>query len=98
MKGLLSAAGVFVYVALISLFFSNTKDMFGSVPTPNMLIPMMMLLLFVFSAAVTGLLVFGGPVYLFLDNRKGEAVKLLSSTLFFLLVLVLLVILALLGI
>jgi hypothetical protein len=39
-----------------------------------------MLLLFVTSAAITGFLVFGKPVMLYIDGKKREAVSLLGYT------------------
>ena len=49
--------------------------------------PIAMLLLFVFSAALTGYLVFGKPALLYLDGKKKDAVNLLTYTLSFLFVL-----------
>ena len=54
--------------------------------------PLAMLLLFVFSAAVTASLVFGKPILLYLDNFKKEAFKLLLYTLAFLFIAILIVI------
>jgi hypothetical protein len=45
------------------------------------LAPIAMLLLFVFSAALTGFLVFGQPAILYLDGKKKEALTLLGYTL-----------------
>ena len=42
--------------------------------------PVMVLMLFVFSALVTGLLVFGYPIWLYLKGEKNNAVKLLLYT------------------
>jgi uncharacterized membrane protein len=43
--------------------------------------PMAMLMLFVFSAAVTSGLVLGRPIMWYLDGKKKEAIHLLVSTL-----------------
>ena len=40
-----------------------------------------MLMLFVFSAAVTGSLIFGQPVLWYLDGKKKDALTLLTYTL-----------------
>jgi len=47
----------------------------------NFLVPMVMLFLLVFSAALTGFLVFGQPAILYLDGKKKEALNLLAYTL-----------------
>lgn len=42
---------------------------------------MVMLLLFVFSAALTGALIFGRPILWYLDGKKREAILLFFYTL-----------------
>lgn len=79
-----------LYVIIIGAFFFSAKNIFGSGPD-NMLIPVAMLLLFVFSAALTGGLVLGRPVLWYLDGRKNEAVKLFAYTLAVLFVVMILV-------
>ena len=68
-----------LYVALVSSF------MFYAPRVPDekisVLFPMAMLMLFVFSAAFTGSMVFGKPVLWYLDGKKKEAVQLLAATL-----------------
>jgi hypothetical protein len=71
-----------LYVILIGAFFINAQSIFGPVDPP--LIPIAMLLLFVFSAALCGSLVFGTPILWYLDGKKKEAMKLLGYTLIFL--------------
>ena len=67
-----------IYIILVgSLIFSfqifaPQKDI--------IIIPIAMLLLFVCSAAITGFLVFGKPVMLYIDGKKKEAISLLSYT------------------
>src|SRR5690349_2669704 len=78
-RALIDSLGTFVYIVLIvSLIFS--LQMFSSKPD-NILIPIAMLLLFVCSAAITGFLVFGKPIMLYIDGKKKEAVSLLIYTL-----------------
>jgi hypothetical protein len=48
------------------------------------LAPIAMLLLFVFSASLTGFLVVGKPLQLYIDGKKKEALSLLFNTLLFL--------------
>ena len=45
------------------------------------LVPIAMLLLLVFSAALVGILIFGRPAMWYLDGRKRDAMVLLGSTL-----------------
>jgi len=82
--GLAQAAGVLAYVAAISWIITNGEYLFGKMPT--VWGPILMLLLLVFSAAVTGSLVFAKPVILYLQDRKVEGLGLLFLTLSFLLI------------
>lgn len=75
---LINAVGVFVYVMLVVLVMTNGEKIFGQME--NFWGPVAFLLLFVFSALVCGLLVFGRPIYLWFDNNKKEAVKMLLFT------------------
>lgn len=50
----------------------------------TILIPITMLLLFVFSAALTGFLIFGRSAMLYVDGKKIEALRLLMYTILFL--------------
>lgn len=75
---LINAVGVFVYVMLVVLVMTNGEKIFGQME--NFWGPVVFLLLFVFSALVCGLLVFGRPIYLWFDNNKKEAVKMLLFT------------------
>jgi len=76
----ISAIGTAVYVSLIaSVMFFAEKGLLGSNRT--ILIPIAMLMLFVFSAAFTGFLVFGRPIIWYWDGKKKEALALLFYTL-----------------
>jgi len=66
----MAVGGFMYYGSVIKLGRSNT-----------MLIPMTLLLLFVFSAALTGFLIFGKPAQLYVDGKKKEALSLLTYTL-----------------
>jgi hypothetical protein len=79
-----------LYVILIGGFFFSAKSIFGNGPD-NALIPMAMLLLFVFSAALTGALVLGRPILWYIEGRKSDAVKLFTYTLAVLFVVMILV-------
>ncbi|MBI2818553.1 MAG: hypothetical protein HYX73_01110 [Acidobacteria bacterium] len=76
---LLNAAGTAAYVAAVGSFLFYAPRMFGR--GNSVLIPITMLLLFVFSAALTGALVLGRPILWYVDGKKKEAISLLVSTL-----------------
>lgn len=80
-NALSSAVGVAVYVFIISFFINYADRIFGNVPGNKFLGPIAFLLTFVFSAAITGSLVLGRPIILFLDNKRAEAFKLFFCTL-----------------
>ena len=76
------------YIALLmSFLFYVPKHFFPEEPN-TVLVPIMMLMLFVFSAAVTSGLVLGRPLLWYLDGKKKEAVSLFISTLGFLFALI----------
>jgi len=85
----MSVTGVLIYVMLISLLMINGDKLFGKMD--GYIGPVAFLMLFVFSVAVTGLLVLGRPTYLFLSGEKAEAVKLFFYTLTWMFVIVLVV-------
>lgn len=68
------------YIVLISLAINLLGNKFPG-PDKPLITPIAMLLLFVFSAALTGFLVFGKPILWYLDGRKKQAVSLLLYTL-----------------
>ncbi|MCF7860094.1 hypothetical protein K9M09_00520 [Patescibacteria group bacterium] len=77
-RSALSALAVSVYVIFIAWLVSNgdrlfagNSDMFGAAT---------FLLLFVISATITGYLILGKPLLLYLDNSKKEALKLFYLT------------------
>jgi len=71
----LCSSGVFYYVILVSWIIQNGNKLFGKADT--FWGPVMFLMLFVFSALVTSLLVLGYPIWLYLEKEKIDAVKLL---------------------
>jgi len=87
--GLVNALGVAVYVFIVSFIIRNGEKIFGEMK--DVFGPVAFLLIFVFSAAITGGLVFGRPVMLYLESRKAEAVKLFFYTLGWLLIVILLI-------
>jgi len=77
-KSLINAIGVLVYVLAVALLLSSGKNIFGESET--LLIPIFMMTLLIVSATVTGLLVLGKPIHLYLGGLKKEAFVLLFST------------------
>jgi hypothetical protein len=76
----INSLGTAVYVVFIaSLIYLLGHVLPG--PDNTVLIPIAMLMLFVFSAAFTGSLVFGRPIVWYLDGKKREALYLLFYTL-----------------
>jgi hypothetical protein len=75
----ISALGVFIYVSAVAWIMTNAEGL--SADAPEFWIPVAMLLLFVLSATIVGLIVLGRPIYLFQAGQKLEAIKLLFMTL-----------------
>jgi hypothetical protein len=93
--GLCQALAVSAYCALIALFF---KFMSEAIPKPGFWGFFLMLVLFVFSAAVTGSLVFGYPAYLALvKNKVKEALNILAFTIGFFLAIILITVILLMA-
>lgn len=93
-KSFLHAIGTFAYIALIAYFLFNGQHWLGSKPD-NFFMPVLMLLLLVVSATITGLLVLGRPLQLYLDNHKKEGITMLFSTLGWLFIFAVIVLLVL---
>ena len=89
----LNASATAAYVIAVASFLFYAPKFLG--PVKSVLAPIAMLLLFVFSAALTGSLVFGKPALWYLDGRKKEALSLLISTLVIFLIITLIALLAL---
>ncbi|MFA6099067.1 MAG: hypothetical protein WCV50_06055 [Patescibacteria group bacterium] len=70
---LLHSLGVVIYILIVAFIIWNAENVFGNMN--NILGPVAFLMLFTVSAAITGLLVFGRPVYLFLNGLKKEAIR-----------------------
>ncbi len=71
-----------IYIAFISSFLFYVPTYFDFVDKPDTVFaPIMMLMLFVFSAAVTSILVLGRPILWYLDGKKKEAISLFIHTL-----------------
>ncbi|MBI2099842.1 MAG: hypothetical protein HYT48_00700 [Candidatus Vogelbacteria bacterium] len=92
---LINAALTALYIVLIASFLFYAPDFVGKKQPDTVLMPIVMLSLFVFSAALTGFLMLGRPVLWYWDGKKKEAVSLLAYTLGIFLVFTVIVLLAL---
>ena len=79
LRALLNSLGVLIYTSALAAFFFNANRLFGK--EDNFLMPAVMMMLLVISAALTGALVLGKPILLYLNNQKSEALKLFGWTL-----------------
>lgn len=81
-QSFLFSIGVVLYISLVAAIMNHGKTLFGKMD--NFWGPIAFLMLFCVSAAITGLLVFGRPIYLFLNGHKTECVKQALYTVSFL--------------
>jgi len=84
--GFLLALGEAAYIGLVALLMSGAERFFSNTPDNKILAPITFLLLFVLSAAVSGALVLGKPVLMYMEGKKKEALALFGFTLFWLFV------------
>ena len=87
---ILNSLGVLAYISLLVTFMNNAQRIFGK--NDNAMTGVVALMIFILSALITGSLVLGRPIMLYLDGKKSEAVKLLFYTMASLFVLLLLAI------
>lgn len=81
---LFNSIGTTAYITLIATLFHYLSN--SPLKTENsILIPIFMLLVFVFSATITGTLVLGRPIIWYFNKKKKEAILLFIYTLCFLL-------------
>lgn len=80
----LNALATTLYITLVASFLFYVPQRILKDTEDTVFAPIAMLLLFVFSAAMTGLLTLGRPLMWYLDGKKKEAVSLLLTTLGFL--------------
>ena len=84
LSALLNSLGALVYIAAVVLLMTNAQKFFG--PANNFLGSAAILLLFVISATIVGLLVLGRPGHLYFNGFKRDGIVLLICTTAFLLV------------
>ena len=75
----INSLGTALYIIFVISSIHFLSQYFGEIE--SIIVPILMLMLFVFSAAFTGTLVFGCPVIWYLDGKKREALALLFYTL-----------------
>jgi hypothetical protein len=78
----INALAAIAYIAVVAslMFYTSTL---GKMPIDNsVFMPIMVLSLFVFSAAAMGYIFLSQPIMLFLDGQKKEAVSLFLKTSF----------------
>jgi len=73
------ALAVFAYILLVVEIITTMGNLFPN-DGPGLLQPVAFLLLFVTSAAITGFLVLGKLITLYLDGLKKEAIELFGYT------------------
>lgn len=88
--GLIQALGIAIYCGIIAGFFQLANEFLNG--KPGMVGSVLMLTLLVFSAAITGLIVFGYPTYLAINKEIKKALQTLLYTLLFALVIILAII------
>jgi hypothetical protein len=84
--GFFLALGEAAYIGLVALLMNSAQRFFGNTPDNKIIAPITFLLLFVLSAAVSGALVLGKPVLMYVEGKKKEALALFGFTLFWLFV------------
>ena len=95
----LNALGTALYVVLVASFMFSLERIFADTPdNANIMAPVAMLMLLVFSVALVGSLIFGRAVIWYSDGKKKEAVYLVVWTLGILFVITIIVILILIGV
>ncbi|MFA6917864.1 MAG: hypothetical protein WC285_03455 [Candidatus Gracilibacteria bacterium] len=78
-SAIINSTATALYIILVASFLFHVEDV--KLEEPSVLIPIFMLMLFVFSAALTGTLILGKPILLYLEGKKKESVSLLAYTL-----------------
>ncbi|NMB70294.1 hypothetical protein GYA27_03785 [candidate division WWE3 bacterium] len=78
--GFLQASGLVSYIIVVSLVLTNVTRLFRN-DTGEFYAPIIMLLVFIFSAVISASLVLGRAGVLFWDKKYKEAFKLIGWTL-----------------
>jgi hypothetical protein len=73
-ESFLTAAGTYLYVLLVAILMNSGEQLFGG--ANKLWGTAAFLLIFILSAAITGGLVLGKPIALFLNDLKKNAIQL----------------------
>jgi len=79
LNSLFIALAVIIYIIIVVFIITSMETLFSDTPD-TFWTPVLILILFVVSAAITGTLVMGRPIYLYLNGQKQEGVKFLIYT------------------
>ena len=93
---LINSIGTALYVIAVVSFIQFLGESVEG--TESFLAPIAMLMLFVFSAAFTGILVLGRPIIWYLKGKKKEAFSLMACTLGIFLIIIIIVFFVLIAI
>lgn len=77
-RSLIHSIILVLYISVVSTIMSNGDKLFGEMQ--GFLAPVAFLLLFTLSALITGALILGKPLMLYLDGKKKEAIFMLLSS------------------
>ncbi len=94
-NALVNSSIAVLYIAVVVAIMANMENGKIGQANNNILSGVVVLLLFVLSAAVMGITIFGRPILWYLDGFKKEAVKLVLYTIGLLFVILVIVLLAL---
>ncbi|MFA6551423.1 MAG: hypothetical protein WCV41_02755 [Patescibacteria group bacterium] len=77
-QSFLSSLGVLIYITAVAFVMNNGEKLFGKIN--SVFGPVFLLMLFVVSALITSTLVFGRPIYLYLNGNKKDSISLFFYT------------------
>lgn len=80
----IDAGATALYIIGVAFFLTHAPEFFRQQTVGNLLVPIVLLLVFVISAAVTGALVLGRPALWYTSGARRNAVTLFLATLAFL--------------
>jgi len=76
-QSFLYSLGVGFYIVLVALFMNRANSLLG--PVDTVYTGITALLLFAMSALIVGGLLVGKPIFLYIDGKKKEAIKMLLA-------------------
>ena len=76
-QSFLYSIGATAWIVLVAVFMQNANNLFGKVDT--VITGVAALLLFSTSALIVGGLVVGKPIFMYIDGKKKEAVKMVIA-------------------